>query len=74
MKAVKKGDVDDINTDITNVKIKPIPMELKDPRYIGMQKMSVNVKSTLGVSTEVHYVHDPRTGKNMDFKFKGKCL
>ncbi|MDD3020750.1 MAG: hypothetical protein PHX61_07200 [Alphaproteobacteria bacterium] len=47
-----------------------IPIELRDVRYQGMDKMSYSVKSLGGKTSEVHYVRDPVTGKLMDFKFK----
>ena len=44
--------------------------DLKDPRFKGMLKMELKIKSKNGNDTVVHYVKDPRTGKLADFKFK----
>jgi hypothetical protein len=44
--------------------------DLGDPRYKGMDKMELKVKSDAGRDSVVHYVKDPKTGEVMDFKFK----
>jgi hypothetical protein len=43
---------------------------LNDPKYKGMEKMELKVKSVGGKDSVVHYVRDPKTGDLMDFKFK----
>ena len=43
---------------------------LSDPKFKGMQKMELNVKSANGNDSVVHYVRDPKTGKLMGLKFK----
>ncbi|NKD78112.1 hypothetical protein HEQ60_10115 [Haematospirillum sp. H1815] len=49
---------------------RPLPIELNDPRYQGMQKMEYKTKSAEGKDSVVHYILDPKTGERMDFKFK----
>ena len=49
---------------------KKLPIDLIDPRYRGMDKMSYGETSAAGVRSEVHYVRDPATGRTFDFKFK----
>jgi hypothetical protein len=44
--------------------------DLKDPKYKGMDKMELEIISSGGKKSNVHYVRDPATGKTMDFKFK----
>jgi len=43
---------------------------LSDPKFLGMNKIKLKVKSNEGNTTVVHYVKDPKTGKQMDYKFK----
>ncbi|WP_225445202.1 hypothetical protein [Photobacterium arenosum] len=43
---------------------------LNDPKYKGMEKMELRVKSVNGNDSVVHYVRDPNTEHLMDFKFK----
>jgi len=43
---------------------------LSDPKFKGMQKMELKVKSGNGNDSVVHYVRDPKTGSGTDFKFK----
>lgn len=43
---------------------------LNDPKFKGMEKMELKVKSVNGNDSVVHYVRDPKTNKLMDFKFK----
>lgn len=43
---------------------------LNDPKFKGMEKMELKVKSANGNDSVVHYVRDPNTGNLMDFKFK----
>jgi len=45
-------------------------LELGDPRYKGMHKMRLTVKSDAGKDSVIHYVFNPETGETMDFKFK----
>lgn len=47
-----------------------IMANLSDPRYSGIYKMELKIKSKNGRDSVVHYVKDPKTGKLMDFKFK----
>ena len=49
---------------------KDLRLDLKDPRFKGMEKFSYKVKSANGRDSVVHYVRDPKTGRLMDFKFK----
>ena len=44
--------------------------KLDDPRFQGMDKMSISHKTIDGQLSEVHYVRDPKTGNLYDFKFK----
>jgi hypothetical protein len=44
--------------------------DLGDPRFAGMEKMELRVKSAEGKDSVVHYVRNPRTGELLDFKFK----
>ena len=44
--------------------------KLGDPKYKGMVKKQLNVKSNEQRSSTVNYIHDPKTGKLSDFKFK----
>jgi len=43
---------------------------LNDPKFKGMEKWELKVKSTDGKDSVVHYVKNPKTGELMDFKFK----
>jgi uncharacterized protein RhaS with RHS repeats len=43
---------------------------LNDPKFKGMDKWELKVKSNNGNDSVVHYVRDPNTGELMDFKFK----
>jgi len=43
---------------------------LNDPKFQGMEKIELKVKSSNGNDSVVHYVRDPKTGNLMDFKFK----
>jgi len=44
--------------------------DLKDARFLGMEKWEYAVKSNGKLDSVVHYVFDPKTGMRMDFKFK----
>lgn len=43
---------------------------LNDPKYQGMYKMELKIKSKNGNDSVVHYVKNPETGEIMGFKFK----
>jgi hypothetical protein len=43
---------------------------LGDPKFKGMEKWELKVKSADGRDSVVHYVRDPKTGEIMDLKFK----
>jgi filamentous hemagglutinin len=43
---------------------------LNDPKFKGIEKVELKVKSANGQDSVVHYVRDPKTGELMDFKFK----
>jgi hypothetical protein len=43
---------------------------LNDPKFKGMEKWELKVKSANGNDSVVHYVRDPKTNQLMDFKFK----
>ncbi|SMN17593.1 hypothetical protein CRYPA_893 [uncultured Candidatus Thioglobus sp.] len=60
LEAAKKGAGERIMKDIP----------LKDPRFKEMYKMEYKVKSQQGKDSVIHYIRDPKTGKNFDFKFK----
>ncbi len=51
-----------------------IMINLKDPRFKGMEKFEYKVKSDTGKDSVIHYVRDPKTGKLMDFKFKKRSV
>ncbi len=53
-----------------NQGVKTKMQKLDDPRFQGMDKMSISHKSLDGQRSEVHYVRDPQTGKLYDFKYK----
>ncbi|WP_370600362.1 hypothetical protein [Pseudomonas nitroreducens] len=44
--------------------------DLNDPRFKGMEKIELKIKSANGNDSVVHYVRNPETGELMDFKFK----
>ena len=43
---------------------------LNDPKYQGMYKMELKIKSKNGNDSVVHYLKNPETSEIMDFKFK----
>jgi len=52
----------------------PINIELGDPAFKGMIKMTYGETSANGLRSEVHFVKDPSTGLLMDFKFKPSTI
>ncbi|MGK0183549.1 MAG: RHS repeat-associated protein, partial [Halioglobus sp.] len=47
---------------------------LNDPKFKGMEKMELKIKSANGSDSVVHYVRNPKTESLMDFKFKNNSI